>query len=80
MISVLDYFGLYDPSKTNQCVSEEDKIYDLNQKEMEAFKDVAEGDPFELEEEKLLYIQLVDLKESVPKEILKKEKDALSRA
>lgn len=78
--SVLDFFGMYDPTKSSELLKEDDKIYDLNQSELKAFKDIAEGDPFELDEEKVLYLQLLDLKELVPKEILKRDKEALSRA
>lgn len=52
--SILDCLGLYDPNTPIE--SDEGKIFDLSNKDMEAFKDIAEGDPFELEEEKLLYL------------------------
>lgn len=39
-----------------------------------------EGDPFDNDEEKSLYVQIPDLRDLVPKEILKRDKEALTKA
>jgi regulator of nonsense transcripts 2 len=76
MFSTLDYLGLYDPTKTTH----EDKAFDLSRMDLEVFNTQLDGDPFDNDEEKIIYVNLPDLRDKVDKEVLlKKDKEALTK-
>lgn len=67
-----DCMGLYDPEKP---IAVEDDVFNLYKKDFDDSEDVVvEGEPYN-EEEKAFYLELPDLKELVPKEILMNKKD-----
>lgn len=64
--------GLYDPDKP---IAADEDIYNLYKKDFDDSEDlILDGEPYN-EDEKQFYLQLPDLKELVPKEILTNKKD-----
>lgn len=51
-----------------------EKIFDLSRMDLEVFNKQLDGDPFDNDVEKAMYVAVPDLRELVPKEILKRDK------